>query len=101
MEKVSVVVANLELAPPPVGHVVLHGRSPVKQRAVVAKVVVVAFVPVALMKVKFWRVVEARARKLVEKRLVAVSAVDDAYGRVEAVVLVEVIAPPTKRLLEM
>ncbi len=45
----------------------------------IAKVVVVALLVVAFRAVKFWSVVEPRVRKLVEKRLVAVRAVELAY----------------------
>ena len=57
------------------------------------KVVVVALVVVALSPVKFWSVVEPSVRKLVEKRLVAVSAVEEAYGRMDAVVEVAMKEP--------
>ena len=68
---------------------------------VVKSEVEVALVVVAFSPVKFWSVVEPSVRKLVEKRLVAVRAVLDAYGKVEAEEDVEVIIPPTNRLLEM
>jgi hypothetical protein len=53
-------------------------------RLVMANLEVVAFVVVAFSAVKFCSVVEPRVRKFVEKRLVAVRAVDDAYGMVVA-----------------
>ena len=62
--KVVGVQANVPL--PPVGHVVRHGRSPVRQSAAVAKVIEVALVVVAFKPVKFWRVVEPSVWKLVE-----------------------------------
>jgi hypothetical protein len=58
---------------------------------VTARFVVVACEVVAFTPVKFWRVVDPVARSVfvcavVEKRFVAVSAVEDAYGRTDAVV---------------
>ena len=71
------------------------------------KLVVVAEVPVAFRKVKFWRVVEPVARMFanvprpVEESVFknalpeTVSAVEDAYGKVLAVVVVPVKYAPT------
>ena len=78
---------------PPAGHVVLHGKSPVRHRAVVAKVVEVALLVVAFSAVKFCRVEEPIMCRFVEKSWVAVSAVEEAYGSVLAVPAVEVRAP--------
>ena len=47
-------------------------------RVVAKNVVEVAFDVVAFSAVKFWSVVEPSVRKLVEKRLVAVRAVEEA-----------------------
>ncbi len=56
-----------------------------------ARLVVVAEVPVALRKVKSWRVLEPVSKRLPKYPVpVTVMAVDEAYGNTEAVVLVAV-----------
>mgnify|MGYP001569563193 CR=1 FL=1 len=65
--------------------------SPVRQSAVVAKVVEVALVEVALRAVKSWKVEEAVAKRLPKNPVPETeSAVEDAYGSTEAVVEVAV-----------
>jgi len=106
---------NGQVKPPPVGQLVMQ-VSPDRQIVVAPKVVVVAFVPrkveaksvvevalvdwsvvekklvevacevVAFLALKSWKVEEAETARLVRKPVAAEMAVEDAYGRMDAVV---------------